>query len=90
MRVRFAGSCDCSLPKFVFSGHWGLFGIYFDLSGPKVDQNSFDRVNLSRHLSPAGSPLVFAWVFSVRGGYRLTLSVSSTFFVTLFRMFSRR
>ena len=38
------GGFGCLLPRFVFSGHWGLLGIYLDLSGPKVDQKNFDRV----------------------------------------------
>ena len=55
MGVRFASDGDCSLPKFVFfSGYWDLLGMYFGLSGPKIDQKSFDRVNFARNLLPAG------------------------------------
>ena len=51
--------CDRSLPKFVFSGYWDLLGMYFGLSGPKIDQKTFDRVNFSRNLLLAGLPLFF-------------------------------
>ena len=54
MGVRFASDGDRSLPKFVFSDYWDLLGMYFGLSGPKIDLKSFDRVNFSRNLLPAG------------------------------------